>query len=64
MADYRLTEPAQRDLLALAEFIAQDHPVVAHQVLDQLESAMHRLAERPGMGHSRRDLTNEEGILF
>lgn len=36
MSDYRLTELAQDDLLALADFIARDNVGAAHRVVDLL----------------------------
>ena len=64
MARYRLTEPAQQDLLELAEFIATDNVQAARRMVDRLESAMLSLAWMPETGHRREDLTHDETIRF
>lgn len=64
MSAFRLSEPAQDDLVSIAEYLADEDPAAAHRLLDLLESAMERLAEIPGLGHSRHDLTDEEDLLF
>jgi len=64
MAGYRLTEPAQADLLALADFIANESVDAAERVVEDLDKAMRGLAEMPGKGHVREDLTREPGVLI
>ena len=54
---YRLTPSAQQDVDQIADFIAADNVDAALRVLDALEEAFRQLAERPGMGHTRADLT-------
>lgn len=63
-AGYRLTEPAQDDLLALAVDIAQDSIAAAERVVNELEAAMESLAEMPRKGHAREDLTDEPDLSF
>ncbi|MCP3959871.1 MAG: type II toxin-antitoxin system RelE/ParE family toxin [bacterium] len=59
MRRYILSPEAREDLIEIAEYIAQDSPKAARQVMKQLRSAMMRLAEMPGIGHLREDLTDE-----
>lgn len=54
---YQLTASAQRDVDQITDFIAEDNVDAALRVLDALEEAFRQLAERPGMGHTRADLT-------
>lgn len=65
MASYRLTPKARegfRDILAYVDkrFGAQ----VAERVLDRLVAAFEFIAESPGTGHRREDLTQDERIRF
>lgn len=54
---YQLTPAAQRQVDEIAAFIAQDSIDAALKVYDVLEEAFEQLAEMPGMGHTREDLT-------
>jgi plasmid stabilization system protein ParE len=54
---YRLTERAEADVEAIADFIAADNIDAAVKVVLALEDAFVLLALRPGIGHSREDLT-------
>lgn len=54
---YRLTTGAQQDLDRIGDFIAEDNVDAALRVYDALEEAFRHLAERPGLGHTRMDLT-------
>lgn len=54
---YQLTASTQRDVDQIIDFIAEDNVDAALRVLDALEEAFRQLAERPGMGHTRADLT-------
>lgn len=58
MSAFVLSEDAEADLEAIFAFIATDDPRAALRVLDELEGAMQRLAERPLAGHSRHDLAD------
>jgi plasmid stabilization system protein ParE len=55
---YRLTEPAEADVEAIADFIATDSIDAALKVVLALEEAFVLLASRPGVGHAREDLTD------
>ena len=55
---YRLTERAEADVEAIADFIAGDSVDAAVKVVLSLEEAFVLLASRPGIGHLREDLTD------
>jgi plasmid stabilization system protein ParE len=55
---YRLTERAEADVDAIADFIAADNIDAAVKVVLALEDAFVLLASRPGIGHARADLTD------
>lgn len=55
---YRLTERAEADVEAIADFIAADSIDAALKVVLALEDAFALLASQPGIGHSREDLTD------
>lgn len=55
---YRLTERAEADVDAIADFIAGDNVDAAVKVVLALEDAFVLLASRPGIGHTREDLTD------
>lgn len=55
---YQLTASAQRHVDEIGVFIAEDSLDAALKVYDALEEAFELLAENPGIGHTREDLTN------
>ena len=55
---YQLTEAAQRNVDEIGAFIAEDSIDAALKVYAALEEAFERLAENPGIGHTRQDLTD------
>jgi antitoxin ParD1/3/4/toxin ParE1/3/4 len=55
---YRLTETAQRHVDRIGVFIAEDSIEAALKVYDALDEAFELLAENPGIGHAREDLTD------
>jgi antitoxin ParD1/3/4/toxin ParE1/3/4 len=59
MSRYRLTPSAAGDLDAIYEHIAADNVPAAGRLLQRFTEAFRRLAEMPGMGHLREDLTDE-----
>jgi plasmid stabilization system protein ParE len=60
----RFTPLAEVDIGAIVQFIAREHgPDRADDVLSHILDATERLAERPGIGHTRADLTDEK-VLF
>ena len=60
MAKFRLARAAERDLEDITEFIARDSVDAAVRVPDKLERAFLELADMPGLGHRREDLTSED----
>jgi plasmid stabilization system protein ParE len=57
-ARFRLTPGAESQLGEIVEFIAADSEAAALRVRDALYEAFTLLAERPGIGHFRKDLTS------
>ncbi len=62
-AGYVFTKAARDDLNEIWEFIVRDNLDAADQVLEELEAAARMLAEVPGMGRARPDLT-DASVLF
>jgi antitoxin ParD1/3/4/toxin ParE1/3/4 len=60
---YRLTHQVQIDLTQIIEHIPSGSPRNALKVFDKLHEAMNRLAELPGIGHRREDITSRR-VLF
>jgi plasmid stabilization system protein ParE len=63
MSAFRLALEASHDLMEIYEYIAQDSVDAADRVREELLEAMQGLAEMPGKGHSREDLTRRP-VLF
>ena len=64
MSTFELAPLAVRDLEELLDYVrSESGPDRAESVRCDLISAMHKLDRNPGMGHSRRDLTNRP-VLF
>lgn len=59
MSRYVLTPAARADLVEIFEHISKDSPSAAHRVLEELRTAMRRLARMPKIGHFRSDLASE-----
>jgi antitoxin ParD1/3/4/toxin ParE1/3/4 len=56
---YELSAAARLDLLRIWNYLAEHASLnVADTVLADLEAGMERVAERPGIGHARPDLTD------
>ena len=60
MADYLLSPEALEDLQGIWDFIAIDSFEAADNVLDELFAAFEGLAQWPGQGHKRSDLTTRD----
>ena len=58
MKRYRLTPAAKIDLAEIHEYIRYDSPRAARRVVTRIREAARRLAEYPGIGHVREDLTD------
>jgi plasmid stabilization system protein ParE len=59
MKTYLFTTAAEQDLAEIIERIATDSPRNAKRVLERFHAAARLLAEMPGMGHSREDVTDK-----
>lgn len=57
MSDFKLTPLARQDLLEIQSHFRAVSERLADHVVDQLIAMMQDLAENPGMGHRRDDLT-------
>jgi antitoxin ParD1/3/4/toxin ParE1/3/4 len=64
MSRFRLSPQAARDINDLLDYIARESPHAARQVRQALRAACRRLAEHPGMGHRREDLTDKPVRFF
>ena len=63
MNSYRLAPEAARDIEEIWEYIARDSVCAARRVRLGLLAACRRLAQHPGLGHRREDLTDKP-VLF
>lgn len=61
---YVLTHAAKDDLAAIWLFIANDNPVAADALEEDLFKAFELLSGQPGLGHWRRDLTDRPVRFF
>lgn len=57
------TEEAETQLLEILDYLADESEGAAVRVREAIYDAVAKLAERPGMGHSRSDLT-ERPVKF
>lgn len=55
-----LSPEARLDLIEIQDFIEQDNPLKAIDVIDDIFKAFDHLAEHPLTGHKREDLTMRE----
>jgi plasmid stabilization system protein ParE len=58
--EFVLTQAAKGDLLKILEYLEGDNPSAILKVVDALDDAMQLLAENPGIGHLRPDLTPQD----
>ena len=62
---YVLTPQAQQDLVGIADTIASSSgPAAAERVVRELQRGFRVLAEQPGVGHVREDLTDDPAVRF
>ncbi|MFP4148304.1 MAG: type II toxin-antitoxin system RelE/ParE family toxin [Nitriliruptoraceae bacterium] len=59
MPRFVLSHEAITDLRDIYDYIAADDPVAARRVLEDIRTAIRRLADHPGLGHLREDLADE-----
>jgi len=60
MRRYRFTRGASRELNEILAYIAEDNPSAARRVRERIFDACENLADQPGMGHRRPDITAKE----
>jgi plasmid stabilization system protein ParE len=60
VSEFVLTQVAKADLLKIIEYLEGDNPSAVLKVVDALDDAMQLLADNPGMGHFRPDLTPQD----
>lgn len=60
MSEFVLTQVAKADLLKILEYLDGDNPGAVLKVVDALDDAMQLLADNPGIGHRRPDLTPQD----
>ena len=63
MSRFRLSPEAAQDITEIVAYIARDSVPAARRVRQALLAACQRLAEHPGLGHRREDLT-EKPVRF
>lgn len=63
MSPFILSPLASRDLDEIWEYIAADNIDAADRWVGEIEKAIHLLADRPRLGHTRKDLTHRP-VLF
>jgi plasmid stabilization system protein ParE len=59
-----LTPAAQGDLLRIIAYLEGDNPNAVLKVVDALDENMQRLADNPGVGHLRPDLTDQRRSIL
>jgi plasmid stabilization system protein ParE len=59
MADYFYSPQARLDLLEIWEYIAADDLDAADRIEQEIQENISKLANNPGLGHLRRDLTSK-----
>jgi plasmid stabilization system protein ParE len=60
MAGYLLSPDALQDLQDIWDFVALDNVSAADNLEDEFFNAFEKLARRPRIGHTRRDLTERD----
>ena len=64
MPSYRLATPAQRDLIQILDYLLENAGGrVALDIEGKLRSAFRMLANHPGLGHKRPDLTSKAALF-
>jgi len=56
---FALANAAARDILEIYRYIAADRLQAASKVRKRIFAAMQRIADHPGIGHIREDITNK-----
>jgi antitoxin ParD1/3/4/toxin ParE1/3/4 len=61
---YALSADAQSDLFEIWRHIAEDSIDLANRIEEEFFSLFAKLARMPGLGHTRRDLTQRPVLFF
>ena len=64
MSGYSVSPQAIDDLFEIWQYIAQDSEEAADRVQGEFYEAFSSLAQTPGQGHSRKDLTRRHLLFF
>ena len=64
MKRFQVLPAAEDDLFEIWSFIAADNPDVADRIESEIRNTFQKLADHPGLGHSRRDLINDNSLFF
>jgi plasmid stabilization system protein ParE len=64
MSRYQVSAEAQNDLFEIWQRIAEDGVDLANRIEGELYRLFESLAEMPGQGHSRKDLTKRPVLFF
>ena len=56
MAKVKITEPAQSDLEEIWQYIGEDNPNAANNLMDELGNKFRLLASQPELGRERQEL--------
>ena len=64
MSGYSVSPQALADLFEIWQYIAQDNEEAADRVQGEFYQAFSSLAQTPGQGHSRKDLTRRQVLFF
>jgi len=57
--NYRISRKANSDIEQICDAIADDNPDAADRLDEKIHGAIERLAEFPGMGHTRADVDDK-----
>jgi plasmid stabilization system protein ParE len=57
VSGYKISPNARRELRSLIQYIARESPAGARKTRDAIFDGFRELAGRPGLGHTRPDLT-------
>ncbi len=60
MKRFRISPEAAANISEIWDFIAEDNVAAAERVRQELQDAIRSLADTPGKGHLREDLTDKD----
>jgi antitoxin ParD1/3/4/toxin ParE1/3/4 len=64
MTSFVLTPLARKDLEEIWDYLAAENRNAAERVLNEIEAAIGKLAQMPGLGHLREDLADRRHRFF